>query len=118
MIRLQLLRTIPLSHCNAKALPSTGLILNRLLVKHLLPGLSRNAPNPHTAMLFLDFILSKDGGQKVIQALNNTPTHPEVPPDPPRLRDGFRSIIVDPVKYIDEVDTYQKLWMDWVVNAR
>jgi len=81
-------------------------------------GLSRNAPNPHTAMLFLDFILSKDGGQKVIQSLNNTPTHPQVPPDPPRLRDGFRSIIVDPVKYIDELDSYQKLWMDWVVNAR
>ena len=81
-------------------------------------GLPKNTPHPHAAVLFLDFILSKDGGQQVIRQRNNTPTHPEVPPDPPRLREGFRYLLVDPVKYVDELDAYQKLWNEWVINPK
>ncbi|MGE5217981.1 MAG: ABC transporter substrate-binding protein [Chloroflexota bacterium] len=41
-------------------------------------GLAKNAPHPHAAMLFLDFVLSKKG-QKVFQAANYLPAHPEIP---------------------------------------
>ena len=41
-------------------------------------GLVKNAPRPHAAMLFLDFLLSKRG-QKVVQLSNYLPSHPEMP---------------------------------------
>jgi iron(III) transport system substrate-binding protein len=40
-------------------------------------GLAKNAPYPNAAMLFLDFVLSKKG-QRVFQAVNYLPAHPEV----------------------------------------
>lgn len=79
-------------------------------------ALAKNAPHPHAAMLFLDFLLSKDGGQRVIREVNRIPTHPEVLPNPPRLRQGFDFIIVDPVKYNDSIDHYSKLWREWVLR--
>ena len=41
-------------------------------------GLAKNAPHPHAAMLFLDFVLSKKG-QQVFQKVNYLPAHPDVP---------------------------------------
>ena len=41
-------------------------------------GLAKNAPRPHAAMLFLDFLLSKKG-QKIVQVSNYLPSHPEMP---------------------------------------
>jgi ABC-type Fe3+ transport system substrate-binding protein len=41
-------------------------------------GVAKNAPHPYAAMLFIDFVLSKQG-QKVFQASNYLPAHPEVP---------------------------------------
>jgi iron(III) transport system substrate-binding protein len=79
-------------------------------------GLSKNAPHPHAAMLFLDFMLSKDGGQKILREVNRIPTHPEVPPNPARLREGFNFVIVDPVKYNDRIDHYSKLWHEWFLH--
>ena len=35
-------------------------------------GLAKNAPRPHAAMLFLDFLLSKKG-QKIVQVSNYLP---------------------------------------------
>ena len=39
-------------------------------------GLAKNAPHPHAAMLFLDFVLSKKG-QQVFQKVNYLPAHPD-----------------------------------------
>ena len=79
-------------------------------------ALAKNAPHPNAAMLFLDFMLSKDGGQRVIREVNRIPTHPEVLPNPSRLREGFDFIIVDPVKYNDNIDHYSKLWREWFLK--
>ena len=79
-------------------------------------ALAKNAPHPNAAMLFLDFILSKDGGQKVLREVNRIPTHSEVLPNPPRLREGFKFIIVDPVQYNDKIDYYSKLWQEWILR--
>ncbi len=40
-------------------------------------GIAKNAPHPHAAMLFLDFVLSKKG-QLVFQKANYLPAHPDV----------------------------------------
>lgn len=81
-------------------------------------ALAKNAPHPHAAMLFLDFFLSKEGGQKVVRDIQRIPVHPEVSPDPARLRQGFEFLIVDPVKYLDQIGSYQKLWQDWILNVQ
>jgi ABC-type Fe3+ transport system substrate-binding protein len=41
-------------------------------------GVAKNAPHPYATMLFIDFVLSRQG-QKVFQASNYLPAHPEVP---------------------------------------
>lgn len=79
-------------------------------------ALAKNSPHPNAAMLFLDFMLSKDGGQRVLREVNRIPTHPEVLPNPSRLREGFDFIIVDPVKYNDSINHYSKLWREWFLQ--
>lgn len=41
-------------------------------------GVAKNAPRPHAAMLFTDFLLSEEG-QKVFQRNDYLPAHPKVP---------------------------------------
>ena len=79
-------------------------------------ALAKNAPHPNAAMLFLDFMLSKDGAQQVLRDVNRIPTHPEVLPNPPRLREGFNFIVIDPAKYNDGIERYGKLWREWVLQ--
>lgn len=50
-------------------------------------GLAKNAPHPHAAMLFIDFLLSKDG-QKIFQEADYLPAHPEVPAKVADLKAG------------------------------
>ena len=52
-------------------------------------GVAKNAPHPHAAMLFLDFVLSKKG-QRVFQAANYLPAHPEVAALQADLKPGIR----------------------------
>ena len=50
-------------------------------------GLTKQAPHPHATMLLIDFVLSKRG-QKVIQASNYLPAHPEIPALHAELKPG------------------------------
>jgi ABC-type Fe3+ transport system substrate-binding protein len=50
-------------------------------------GLVKNAPHPHAAMLFLDFVFSKRG-QKVFQDVDYLPSHPEMPAKQADLKPG------------------------------
>jgi ABC-type Fe3+ transport system substrate-binding protein len=52
-------------------------------------GVAKNAPHPHAAMLFLDFMLSRRG-QRVFQAANYLPAHPEVAALQADLKPGVR----------------------------
>jgi ABC-type Fe3+ transport system substrate-binding protein len=52
-------------------------------------GLAKNAPHPNAAMRFLDFVLSKKG-QRVFQAVNYLPAHPEVAALQADLKPGIR----------------------------
>ena len=79
-------------------------------------ALAKNAPHPNAALIFLDFTLAKDGGQQAIREANRIPTHPEVLPDPPRLREGFNFIVIDAIKYNDNIDRYSKLWHEWFLQ--
>lgn len=96
--------------------PVDWLNLEPVIASSNVSALAKNAPHPNAALLFLDFILNKEDGQRVIREVNRIPTHPEVLPNPPRLREGFDFINVDPVKYNDKIDYYGKLWHEWFLQ--
>ena len=50
-------------------------------------GLTKNAPHPHAAMLFLDFVFSKRG-QKVFQDVDYLPAHPDMTAKQADLKPG------------------------------
>lgn len=52
-------------------------------------GVAKNAPHPHAAMLFMDFVLSRRG-QRVFQAANYLPAHPDVAALQADLKPGAR----------------------------
>jgi ABC-type Fe3+ transport system substrate-binding protein len=86
--------------------------------KGIVSALPKNSPHPNAAMLFLDFFFNKDGGEKVIHEVNRIASHPELVPDPPRMREGFNFVMIDPVKYMDRIDRYAPLWREWVLSGR
>jgi iron(III) transport system substrate-binding protein len=68
-------------------------------------GLSRRAPHPHAALLFADFILSKEG-QELIKARERVPSSRVV--DSPL--NNFDYALVDPVIVLDEWAQWEKRW--------
>jgi iron(III) transport system substrate-binding protein len=102
----------------AKGAPVDWNNLEPVVGKTVVSAMAKNAPHPHATMLFLDFFFSKDGGQKVVHDANRIGTHPELLPDPPRLRQGFDFVIVDPAKYMDKIGQYEKLWREWVLGGK
>lgn len=50
-------------------------------------GVAKNAPRPHAAMLFTDFLLSEEG-QRVFQQADYLPAHPKVKAKTPELKPG------------------------------
>jgi iron(III) transport system substrate-binding protein len=91
--------------------------LEPVIGKAIVSALAKNAPHPHAAMLFIDYFFSSEGGQKVVQEANRIPTHPDLAPNPSRLREGFDFIIVDPSNYMDKINHYEKLWREWVIKG-
>ena len=68
-------------------------------------GVVRRAPHPHAALLFADFILSKEG-QEIIKARNRVPSSRAV--DSPLNKFDYR--LVDPVIILDEWERWEKHW--------
>ena len=68
-------------------------------------GLSPRAPHPHAALLFADFILSKEG-QEIIKARDRVPSSPAA--DSPLNK--FEYALVDPVIVLDEWAQWEKRW--------
>ena len=98
--------------------PVDWLNLEPVVAKGIVSAMAKNPPHPYAATLFLDFFFSKEGGEKVIHEANRIASHPELLPDPPRLRQGFDFVMVDPVKYMDRIDRYAELWRDWVLRGK
>ena len=79
----------------------------------------RGAPNPHAGMIFIDFLMAPDGGQKVLAEVQYNPAHPKVPPAAelrwiqPNLN-GLKEVFTPPEE-VDamtkaSVETYQKIF--------
>jgi iron(III) transport system substrate-binding protein len=68
-------------------------------------AVARNAPHPHAALLFADFILSPEG-QQMYADMGRSPSSA-------RVKSGVdvsKVVMVDPAIAIDEAQKWQKLW--------
>jgi ABC-type Fe3+ transport system substrate-binding protein len=71
-------------------------------------GISRNAPHPNAARLFLDFIISR-AGQEVFRDADYIPMRPDVPAKSPELKPesgGYQALMLSP----EEIDANAQHW--------
>ena len=68
-------------------------------------GIAKLAPHPHAALLFADFILSREG-QEIIKERGRVPASLAV--DTPLNK--FQYQVMDPAVILDEWDKWDKLW--------
>ena len=71
-------------------------------------GISRNAPHPAAALLYADFVLSAEEGQRLYEAMGRPPVNTKVKSS----LTNFSMTYLDPVAVIDEADKWQKIWED------
>ncbi len=76
-------------------------------------GLAKNAPHPHAALLFADFMLSREG-QEIIKQRERVPSSTAV--DSPLNK--FKSPCIDPVIVLDEEQKWEKLWSQLFLGGR
>jgi len=70
-------------------------------------GVAKNAPHPHAALLFADFILSPEG-QELLLSMGRVPASAKV-------KNSLSSInftLIDPVTVLDESEKWEKIWSD------
>jgi iron(III) transport system substrate-binding protein len=76
-------------------------------------GIAQRAPHPNAALLFADFILSREG-QEIIKARNRVPSSLAV--DSPLNK--FRYELIDPAIALDEWDKWSALWSQLFLGGR
>jgi iron(III) transport system substrate-binding protein len=71
-------------------------------------GISRGAPHPNAARLFLDFMISR-AGQEVFRDADYIPMRPDVPAKSPEVKPdtgGYQALMLSP----DDIDTNGEHW--------
>ena len=76
-------------------------------------GVSKSAPHPHAAMLFVDFMLSKEG-QELLKARNRIPASKLVSSP----LNNFKYQMIDPVITLDEGQKWDKLWSELFLKGK
>ena len=80
-----------------KGAPVTWLKLEPIVAPLALVGITKDAPHPAAARLFVDFLTSEEG-QKLFAALDFLPAMPSVPPKTPSLTPaggGYKAIYLN-----------------------
>ncbi len=76
-------------------------------------GVARRAPHPHAAMLFVDFMLSKEG-QTILKERNRVPASLSVDTH----LNKFPFHMIDPVITLDENEKWEKLWSELFLKGK
>ena len=76
-------------------------------------GVARKAPHPHAAMLFVDFMLSKEG-QTILKERNRVPASLSVDTH----LNKFPFHMIDPVITLDENEKWEKLWSELFLKGK
>jgi len=80
-------------------------------------GLPKNAPHPHAAMLFVDFLLSREGQEELVKT-GRIPAHPLVLANPPYLNQGFVYKVIDPNTFLEKFPRYDQIWQELIIRRR
>jgi iron(III) transport system substrate-binding protein len=76
-------------------------------------GVAKRAPHPHAAMLFVDYMLSREG-QTILKERNRVPASLSVDTH----LNKFPFHMIDPVITLDENDKWEKLWSDLFLKGK
>ena len=76
-------------------------------------GVARRAVHPHAALLFADFLLSRDG-QTILKERNRVPSSRAVDSH----LNNFPFEMIDPVITLDENQKWSKLWSDLFLKGQ
>ncbi|TRZ70112.1 MAG: extracellular solute-binding protein [Rhodocyclaceae bacterium] len=76
-------------------------------------GVARNAPHPHAALLFADFMLSREG-QELIKKRHRVPVSTKVGSE---LND-FPFQLIEPGLMLDESEKWEKLWSELFLKGQ
>ncbi|MEO7743733.1 MAG: extracellular solute-binding protein [Usitatibacter sp.] len=76
-------------------------------------GVAARAPHPNAALLFVDFILSRQG-QEVIKARNRVPSNAAV--DSPLNK--FRYELINPAIMLEDWDRWSRLWSEIFLGGK
>jgi iron(III) transport system substrate-binding protein len=76
-------------------------------------GVAKRAPHPHAAMLFVDFMLSREG-QQIIKDRNRVPTSTAIDTQ----LNKFPYEMIDPVVVLDETQKWEKLWSEIFLKGK
>src|SRR5262249_60138480 len=79
--------------------------VGRLLGRPQALALAANAPRPHAALLFADFVLSPEG-QKLLGDMGPVPSSRTQK----TLLDAHKHVMVDPIKSLAEASKWEGLW--------
>jgi iron(III) transport system substrate-binding protein len=74
-------------------------------------GIAKNAPHPHAALLFVDYVLSPEG-QRLFESMGRVPASTAVKSH----LNNFPFTLIDPVTVLDESEKWGKLWDDLFVK--
>jgi len=70
-------------------------------------GVTRNAPHPGAARLFLDYVLSPEG-QRLLESMGRVPASTRVKSE----LNNFPFTMIDPAIALDEKEKWERLWND------
>jgi iron(III) transport system substrate-binding protein len=73
-------------------------------------GLAKSAPHPAAALLFAEFVLSREGAE-LQKSLGRVPTNRNVE----TILNRVKHVMVDPAVQLDEADKWRKLWNELFV---
>jgi iron(III) transport system substrate-binding protein len=76
-------------------------------------GVARKAPHPHAGMVFVDFMLSREG-QTILKERNRVPASLSVDTH----LNKFPFQMIDPVITLDENDKWEKIWTELFLKGK
>lgn len=71
-------------------------------------SIAKSAPHRAAALLFVDFVLSPEGGQRLYEEMGRPPVNRKVKSE----LSNFEHVYLDVVAVVDEADKWDKLWGD------
>ena len=89
----------------AKGGPIDWMVVEPLVGRPQAIAVAKNAPHPHTALLFADFMLSPEG-MKLLNDMGRVPSSRTQK----TLLDRHKYVMVDPIKWADVAPTWEKFW--------